>query len=316
MERISIVVPIYNMEKYLPRCLDSILNQSYQNIEILLINDGSTDTSLEICKEYSKRDNRVILITKKNGGLSDARNIGIKNSTGEYITFIDSDDCVGKYYIENLYCPMKLGYVDIVVSKLSEMREDDYLPQDKRYFKYTLLNNNKALEELLKQKRFDTNACGKLFKMSLFTNIKFPKGYLYEDLAVIYKVFSKASNVALTKSKDYFYFYREDSIMNSQFNLNKMIIIDIVKEMEHYLISRELVNKNLISSRCISALINIWKQIPNNVYYAEQNLLWNEIVRYSSDIQILGEARLKVKLAKMIVPFGQDVMNKILNYRT
>ena len=114
-EKITVIVPVYNVENYLEKCLDSLINQTYKNIEIIVINDGSTDNQGEICQEYAQKDNRIVYIEKENGGLSDARNVGLDKMTGSYVTFIDSDDWIEQDYIETLYKKIVEYQADIAV---------------------------------------------------------------------------------------------------------------------------------------------------------------------------------------------------------
>ena len=147
---ISVIVPVYNVEKYLPQCLNSIINQTYKNIEVVLVDDGSTDDSGNICEEYKKNDERIIVVHQKNSGLSAARNVGIEISTGEYITFIDSDDYISPDYIENLYSALEQYSADIAICDLKKVSEKvelwdiDYKVE--KNFKSILLNNSQTIE--------------------------------------------------------------------------------------------------------------------------------------------------------------------------
>ena len=216
-ELITIIIPIYKVEYYLGRCVDSVLAQTYKNMEIILVDDGSPDRCGELCDEYAKMDARIKVIHKKNGGLSDARNKGIDIAKGEYITFLDSDDWIHEKYIETLYKLLKDTHSDISVCNfIKTSNEDVQLSTAEEVFEYSKLQ---ALEELLGRYYVQlTTAWGKLYKRSLFENIRFPVGRIHEDEFTTYKLIYNADKVALTTAELYYYWQREDSIMGVGFN--------------------------------------------------------------------------------------------------
>lgn len=197
---ISIIVPIFNVEKYLRMCLDSIENQTYSNIEVLLIDDGSTDDSGKICQEYIARDSRFRYVKKENGGISDARNKGIDISNGEYITFVDSDDWLSMTYVEELYKVAKRTHADTVVAHFTIYNESDRLYHvhiwdeyyERTYTGEKLVLNLPSLE--LDGYLYATS-WGKLFHKKLFNNIRFPKGKVIEDSRTNYKLFFKSEKL-------------------------------------------------------------------------------------------------------------------------
>lgn len=226
---ITIVIPVYNVKKYIERCIKSVINQTYKNIEIILVDDGSTDESGDICDEYAKKDNRIKVIHKKNGGLSDARNFGIDAANGKYISFVDSDDFVTNNYVEVLYNLIKNNDSDISVCIWKNVFEDN--KTKKSYFtlfhREITATNLVMLQHMLYQKLFDTSACAKLYDISLFDNIRFPKGKLYEDLATTYKLFLKSKTISYSNDEIYYYFVRNNSITQSEFKEKDMDLIEI-----------------------------------------------------------------------------------------
>lgn len=228
-ELISIIVPIYNVEKYLRICLDSIEHQTYSNIEVLLINDGSPDASGEICQEYVARDSRFHYFEKENGGLSDTRNYGIARAKGKFLTFIDSDDWVEPTYIEDLYNAALNNDSEIVVSnyKRFDVKENHYLVHvgddyyEENYEGEELINKLPLLE---RRDYAFTTSWGILFSRSLFDNIKFPKGKLIEDSRTNYKLFAKSSRSTYINKCLYMYrIGREESIINT---VTEKLLID------------------------------------------------------------------------------------------
>ena len=210
-ELISIIIPIYNTEKYLKKCIDSVILQSYYNIEIILVNDGSTDNSLNICKEYKKKDKRIKLIDKKNGGLSDARNVGIKNSKGKYIGFVDSDDFIERDMYKILYEGLKKYEADISICKMTKKENI----KNNTVQKKCVFDRNEAIRRLLFGEEIDNYACNKLIKKELFNDVTFPIGRKFEDLATMHLLIEKSNLVVYNNYIGYHYIQREGSITKS-----------------------------------------------------------------------------------------------------
>ena len=226
---ISIIVPIYNVENYLRMCLDSIEHQTYSNIEVLLINDGSPDSSGEICQEYVARDSRFYYFEKENGGLSDARNYGVARAKGKFLTFIDSDDWVEATYIEDMYQAALKNDSEIVISNYAQfdVKENHYLIHvwddyyEETYEGEELINKLPLLEP--RDYSFVTS-WGILFSRSLFDNIRFPKGKLTEDSRTNYKLFAKSSRSTYIHKSLYIYrIGREGSIVDT---VTEKLLID------------------------------------------------------------------------------------------
>jgi len=210
---ISIIVPVYKTEPYLRKCLESIVSQTYKNMEIILVNDGSPDNCGEICDKYASIDSRIKVIHQKNGGLSAARNAGLRIASGEYIGFVDSDDWIENDMFETLYLgALKYG-ADIAIcgyfyedcAKYKEVKEEHTV----------LLDCKDALHHLILDKTFTNHVWNKLFKNKLFEGVYFPEGRIFEDIATTYKLFEKTDKVVYLNSCKYYYRQREDSIVGS-----------------------------------------------------------------------------------------------------
>lgn len=221
---ISIVVPIYNVEKYIPECVDSIIAQTYENIEIILVNDGSTDNSGSVCEEYAKKDARIKVIHKKNGGLSDARNAGIKIAKGEYIGFVDSDDWIETDMYEKLIKACLENNADISICGLFRDYVDKSIkcpsPNNKVY------SSENALKALIEGEELHDHAWSKLYKRSFFDDVEYPKGKLYEDVRTTYKLFLKSDVVVSIEDCLYHYRQRSGSIVRGSFNRNSLQLLD------------------------------------------------------------------------------------------
>lgn len=314
---ISVIVPIYNVEKYLKRCIESILNQTYFNIEIILVNDGSTDNSLEIANEYKKNDSRIKVISKKNGGLSSARNIGIDNANGKYLTFIDSDDYISSDYIEILYNSIIKYNSDISVAIFKLVFEDN---SQKRIYKTKRVNEyvNDRYNMLIKmfyQKDFDTSAVAKLFSVKIFEGVRFPEGLLYEDLATIYKLFMNAKKISYINKEIYFYFQRKGSITKDNFKVKDFDLINIVSmildEMKSVDKKNNLNNKllNAVVQKYLSANFYILRKIGFNSdkYKKYRDYCIKNIKQYKC---LNFNARLKNNLAVILFSINPKIVTK------
>lgn len=250
MDLISVVVPVYNVEKYLSECVESIVKQSYKNLEIILVDDGSTDNSGIICDEFSKIDNRIIVIHKENGGLSDARNVGIKNAKGQFIYLIDSDDFIANEFVIEKMNNLLTEDIDIVVAYCYEKRNEEniYCKYDKD-IQGIILTPSQAIGLMYEWKTHKYNltvAHNKLYRKKLFVDIEYPLGKLHEDEFTTYKLYLKSRKIAMLNDSTYAYRIREDSIMTSDYNAKRLDIFKAYRERTEILKDlgyRELVKK-------------------------------------------------------------------------
>ncbi|QUL55261.1 glycosyltransferase [Paenibacillus tritici] len=214
---ISIIVPIYNVELYLNKCVDSILAQSFSNFEVILVNDGSPDKCGEICEYYKELDPRIVVIHKQNGGLSDARNYGIEVARGRYIGFVDSDDWIEPDMYESLYSLITSHDADIAACGHYEVMDD--VPLEKSFsHEVHVYNNAQGLDKLLEDKEIQNLAWDKLYKAELFAQVRYPVGKYFEDIFTTYKLFLQADNTVLLDSPKYMYLKRSDSITGAMNN--------------------------------------------------------------------------------------------------
>jgi glycosyltransferase involved in cell wall biosynthesis len=228
---ISIIVPIYKVEQYLVKCLDSILNQTYKNLEIILVDDGSPDNCPTICEEYANKDERIKVIHQKNGGLSAARNTGINNVSGEYIAFIDSDDYIHERMYEILYKNLKEKKADISVCKFIKVTNSEQMNNPIGQEKIDIFNNMEAMENLYNEWYLPTViAWNKLYKKDLFQTVKYPVGEIHEDEFVIHHILDNVKTVVYSDAPLYFYRQRDTSIMGEPYNLSRLDEIKAYKE--------------------------------------------------------------------------------------
>lgn len=240
MQLISIVVPVYNVEAYAEQCIESILNQSYKNLQIILVDDGSTDRSGEICDFYRQRDSRIEVIHKKNGGLSDARNTGIKFVKAKYVTFADSDDILHEDYVDFLYKQLIEFDADIAICRYKRFTNIEETKEVEKKVKTVVFNSVEALKNLLYTPEIiPQSAYAKMYRTKLFEDIEYPVGKINEDIGTTYKLFYKAQRIAYNPSQYYFYLQRMDGIVRSNFSERTMDAIYFSDEIIKF------VNENL-----------------------------------------------------------------------
>lgn len=216
MQKLSVIVPVYKVEPYIHKCVDSILGQTYTNLEVILVDDGSPDNCGKICDEYAAKDKRVKVIHKKNGGLSDARNAGIDISTGNIIGFIDSDDYIEARMYQEMIDYMEHNNLDIVCADTNQVKGNK-IKFKPRYKKNYVWNKQEALSEILNG-NLDNAAWNKIYKREIIGNTRFPQGRVYEDVATIYKFIYNADKVGYLSKPYYYYVKRKGSIVTSGFN--------------------------------------------------------------------------------------------------
>lgn len=210
---VSVIVPVYNAEKYIVECLDSILAQTYTNLECLLIQDGSTDNSVEICREYARADARIRLYEQENQGLSAARNRGLDNMRGEYLTFVDADDCLSKNFLEITVRMMTENAADIVAVDDKKFRnEKGKEPETKEYQSYSL-SGRQILQ--MTGERFQhifVPVWAKLYRREIFCDMRFDEGKIHEDAFLFHRIYDRAKNVCFVDEKLYYYRLSEESL--------------------------------------------------------------------------------------------------------
>ena len=235
-EKISIIVPIYNVEKYIKKCIDSIIVQTYTNIEIILVDDGSPDNCGKICDEYKEKDSRIRVIHKENTGVSGSRNIGLQNITGTYVTFIDADDYIEKDMIEILYKALKEYNADISICGTNDLKSNYELKRQSKCKQIVEMDKKNALKELLNEQVFTCVCWAKLYNAKLFETLKFnEQTKIAEDLEILYKILDKCNKVVYVPENKYNYLLRENSATKEKFNKDWIREIEISKEILNFI---------------------------------------------------------------------------------
>ena len=269
MDLISIIVPVYNVEKYIHECVDSIINQTYKNIEIILVDDGSPDNCGKICDEYAEKDSRIKVIHKENGGLSEARNHGINAAIGEWLMFVDSDDWLHYYTVEKLYAAVKKYGVSVSVCNYEETSGENPCVDT---------NINAELwtpkDLYLKKHVQATIACGKLYHKNCFAEIRYPVGKIHEDEYVTYRILFAQEKIAFVDQPYYAYFINPDGITKSEWTPKRL---DAIKAFDEQLIffkktgDRELLDFALLLTASI--LLSHYRGAKKNNYTVEAKKL-------------------------------------------
>ena len=297
---ISIIVPIYNVELYLGRCVDSLICQTYHNIEIILVDDGSPDRCGEICDEYAHKDNRIVVVHKPNGGLSDARNKGLDVAKGDYVMFVDSDDWIDRATCDTVVNLAVSNQSDIVIFGVRNVYDSgkvDAFPP-----KYSgVVSSEMCINSLLyKIKEFGifNYACNKLFLKRLFDGIRFQKGRVAEDQGLTYKLFHKANRICVCEKIFYNYFQRTGSITDGQFSPN------LIKDRHQLWIERlnfiEQHYPNLVDAQTAQILGAVYAAIIKLKNVSDYFDFRDEIIKFAdlhkSDQKRLAQYNRKVKL--------------------
>lgn len=301
-ELISVIIPVYNVYDYVGKCIESVINQTYKELEIIVINDGSTDNSLDIIKAYEKKDKRIKVIDKKNGGLSDARNVGIDASTGKYIMFLDSDDFIDENMIKIMYENLKKYKKKISICNRYYYYEDD--TKKLRFCNTNSIINMDLIESLINLLNFinfDMSAWAKLYDKSLFENIRFPVGKLSEDYYIMYLLFDKASGVvydsrpllyylqqrkgSITKKNKLIMDYVYAAKQQHDFIKEKYPQLKIYAESSYCLSYFTIYNKSIINGG--SPNKNFVKEMNDILKLYEKSVYKNKFISNSRKIQII-----------------------------
>lgn len=252
-ELISVIVPIYNVEKYLEKSIRSIMEQTYKELEIILVDDGSSDHCPQICDQFAKEDSRVQVIHKKNGGLSDARNKGIKHALGEYLVFIDSDDYIAPNMIEQLYQRIIWDHSDMALCNIAFVDEKgEFLQYDSSQVEDSVVDEEQFWREYYGDNHiYCVVAWNKLYSRRIFEGIQYEEGKKHEDEFIIHKIVSQCKRISFLKEKYYYYVKHPNSIMNNNFSVKNLDYSEAFFNRSRYFRKnkqQELAEVNLIGS--------------------------------------------------------------------
>ena len=276
---ISIIIPCYNAEQTLERCLDSVVSQYYQNLEIIIVDDGSKDQTSDIYTKFKKEDYRIKVIRQNNSGVSKARNVGLKAVTGDYMCFVDSDDWVEKNYCEELYNILAAENADVSIIEASYEDENGTIVYNKPISKDKIFDGQQALILLLEDQEIQSHPWGKLFKSSLLKNVRFPENLKsFEDYSTLFKIFDKAVKVVKSDKKLYHYVQRDNSLSH---NLSPetayhfyLAIMEVFKFWKN---SAKVGNEKRITKNIVRKLLMVLKRIIRNTTASQMTAEKEEI---------------------------------------
>lgn len=316
MEKVSIVVPVYNVEDYLKYCVDSLINQSYKNIEIILVDDGSTDNSGRICDEYAQEDDRVRVFHIENGGLSNARNTGVNVASAEWVIFIDSDDYYDRRTVEYLVQLQKKYAVNLVATSVIEVRDfqsDDFIGS-LTDIDSLILDRYTALKEMFYGNIVGTHPGGKLYKKEILMKFPFPKGMIYEDLAVSFEHIGACNEIAVGYINLYKYYRRPGSIVNSSYS-NKFLDFYKAIELNREYVERDYPNdqemKKALTVRYVFKGLHVVHALLGSQMYEQVNKIRKEYRRYWKDILINSHVTRKNKLKYLLLLLSPHLYQKV-----
>ncbi len=233
-DKISVIIPVYKVEREIERCIESVRKQTYRNLEIILVDDGSPDCCPEICDAFKKKDERIRVIHKENGGLSDARNFGLDVADGDFISFVDSDDWVDDNFLETLHNAAVREDADIAIIGYRMIWDSGKVRTYGKENEYCVFDQHEALKEILIQRKFQFMVCTKLYKKNIFDHIRFPVGKIYEDAAVGIPTFLEARKVVFCGDPKYNYYQKTESIVHSRFSTKKLVLLNICAQIIQY----------------------------------------------------------------------------------
>ncbi len=288
---ISVIVPVYNVDKYLKKCLNSIIRQTYKNLEIIVVDDGSTDSSGRICDEYKIKDERIKVIHKKNGGLSSARNAALDIAKGDYISFVDSDDWIKENLYECVVEELIKSGADIAVFANACEKENGKIWENPFMGTYKELDNIELMNNYVSGIDIKTIACNKIYKKELFDNLRFPEGRIYEDEYIMHEILGKCRKAVFINKCLYVWFIRKGSITNSKFSRKQFDIFDVKEKKiayfrENYpgLLQYVIYGKSDESAQMMRSIIIQFSYFRNRLIYSElKDILKSEYIKSKAE---------------------------------
>ena len=312
---ISVVVPVYKVEQYLTFCVQSIFAQTFSDWELILVDDGSPDRCGEMCDALAEKDERVRVIHKENGGLADARNAGTALARGDYITYIDSDDWVAPQLLERLLEHAQKEQADVVICNMVKAdSEQQMFPNSGGQAR--AFSGPEAMEEMLYQTSFDTNAWGKLFRLELAKRFPYPKGRLYEDLFTIYKMLFSVRKVVYLPQALYAYRINQDSIMNRKFDARNLDELDAADEIEQFVVENCPEYLPAAKARKFSSYSQVFRWMgaasPTDTQMERvREKIWTYLKGYRVGMATDRRARMKNRVAALCTFGGKAFFSKI-----
>lgn len=312
---VSVIIPVYNVQQYLARCVESVLAQTHRDLEVILVDDGSTDSCGTLCDQYAAQDQRVKVVHKSNGGLSSARNAGLDVMTGERVTFLDADDFIHREFVDKLLHAMG-NDADIAVARWQECDEGEK-PHvaDVLWSNVISFTRDEAIDEIYYQRRLTHSACSRLFDARLFDGLRFPDGKLYEDLAISYDLLKKVTKVTYVDGPAlYYYMHRAGSIITTM-KPERTHVLDHLERIEQQVATEAPQHLPAVRSRHMSACFNMLRLMPANdpQWQPTKERCWKYVKSMRFSCIKDRNVRIKNKLACFLSYLGIDLLLIIIN---
>ena len=315
---ISVIVPVYNVENYLDQCMESIVGQTYPHLEILMVDDGSTDNSGALCDQWAERDQRIRVIHQENGGLSAARNTALDAMSGELVIMVDSDDVLHPDAVSILLQAIQAHHADVAIGSFVVFDGmDANWPTITSENTVRHYDSQAALKAIYYQDKLTNSSCWRLFKASLFDDVRYPVGKYYEDLAIVYPLYKKCSLVVGIDDAVYGYRQRNDSILG-RFSLKRADVLDICEQLERQVQTEDVELLHAVRSRLLSAYFNILLlsyQDKEQDFKELQDRCWKGIKRLRHNCLIDSNVRPKNKAGIIASYLGRTFLCDILGKR-
>ena len=305
---ISVVIPLYGVEDSMCPCVDSVLAQTYPHMEVLLVDDGSPDACGAIADAYAQADQRVRVIHQPNRGLADARNAGTAAAWGEFITYVDGDDLIAPDCLQTLWSLMDREGADLAVCPMRRFRDSESpFRSDGRRVREAVFSGRDALQHMLYQRLFDTSACGKLYRMADARACPFPKGWLFEDLATVYRLIWRARTVVWTSRVLYGYRFRPASIMTGEFDPRRLDELRAAEQLRLFVHENCPEYRVAVDCRLFSCLCQVYLSLPATPAWQQQaREIWGQMRRLGFRVLCSPHARLKNRCAAILVLLGEQ----------
>ncbi len=310
---ISVIVPVYNVEQYLNKCVDSIINQTYKNLEIILVDDGSPDRCGEICDEYAEKDDRVKVIHKENGGQGSARNMGLDICKGEYIAFVDSDDWIDLDMYECMMSDLLEYAADLSMCNFWIVNGEKISAED-GCEDVIVMNNKQLMEFYYSDSRMNTSPCNKLYKKDLWEGLRYPENVFREDELILYKVLLKADKTVHTGLPKYFYYIRTGSSEHSGFSPKYLISCESIDRQAEEVLRIYPDLKDVLND------VRLWTRVKiasDMIFQQKVNMykdIYKDIKRFIKENRFCGEEHKQIR--RYIICFGTNYVyvNKMKSF--
>lgn len=314
---VSIVIPVYNVEQYLNRCMESVVGQTYTNLEIILVDDGSKDNSSAICDEWGKKDDRILVIHQKNGGLSNARNTGINNASGKWIMFVDSDDMVSFNIVEQLMQLAISQGADIAIGGVKHIFDENTITFAEQVAPVFTYDAKQAIKEMWYQRSFLPSAWGKIYKRSLFDNIRFTEKILFEDIDVMHEVFWLCNKIVYKNIPLYGYVHRENSITTAEFSKRDCAILQISEKLLRFSEEKAPSLMSAAESYTVTAAFRIYLNAPQkNKEFSTYRTKAKELLdRYGKKVIKDKNVRRKTKCALLLYFYCKPLLMIVYRHK-